>query len=395
MAPPTALVLLLAACTTPDGTRAAAITNGAPDDGDPAVVAIVVQGSTDTHCTGSLIGPHTVLTAAHCMIDATNFDTYSVAFGPAVAGATIANITDAKIHPGFDLGTLANDFALLTIRETAPAPPLPLDSRTLDASFVGQQFTVVGYGVTSPAAADAGRKRSGTAQVSAVASGDFTATPAPSQPCAIDSGGPALFVSGGQTVVTGVISHGDSACTDHASFAGVDVATAGFITPYLDATAPGSADTGARCFYDAQCLQGPCLQTADEPRLSFCSQPCSGGCPQKMVCAADGCRYPQPSPGAVGWPCTDGSQCSRGLCSAEGLCTRRCNPVGTDCPNGLVCARTNDIDYFCVRPPSDAGCQCALAGTGDLPTGAMVLVLIVACRPGRRRARSRERSRSR
>src|SRR5438067_6616761 len=46
-------------------TAAPAITNGDTDDGDPAVVALRHQGV--TICTGTLIAPRVVLTAAHCL----------------------------------------------------------------------------------------------------------------------------------------------------------------------------------------------------------------------------------------------------------------------------------------------------------------------------------------
>jgi MYXO-CTERM domain-containing protein len=377
----------------PTGADQAAITSGSADAGDPAVVALVDDAGT-AGCTGTVIAAHTILTAAHCLegLDPTALRVF---FGDAVAaGGTWSEITDGAADPAFDPGTFAHDVALLTIREAAPAAPVPLDPRTPDGTWVGTTFRVVGFGLTAGGAGDAGQRRAGTAQVTAVGALDFDAGPAPSQPCNGDSGGPALFDDAATTYVTGVVSHGDAACTDHATFARIDAAQADFIQPYLAATAPGTAATGDRCFYDDQCATGPCLPAADEPGRSFCAGTCTGDgdCPDGMTCASDGCRWLPPSPGSIGWPCTGPADCGSGQCylgagDPTGACTVSCLGVDATCPDGFTCVAVGGIERDCLASGAPGGCCSASAGSGGGAAGSALLVVAVGLIGRRRRRR--------
>jgi hypothetical protein len=252
---------------------------------------------------------------------------------------------------------------LLTTRQASMVTPLPLDARAVDASLVGQSFTVVGFGSSTAMSGDTGIKRSGTAQVTAVGDFDFTADGAPSQPCVADSGGPALFSDNSMEVVTGVVSHGDADCSDHAVFTRVDVARAGFIDPWLQSLMQPH-QTGDRCWFDEQCAGGSCLAAADEPRRSFCSQTCArdGDCPSGMACAADGCRWKAPSPGALGSSCSADADCAGGTCRAA-TCTRACVPTQSDCPGGFSCQDVMGIQFVCLHQRADVSSGCAVGGS--------------------------------
>ncbi len=306
-------------------------------------------------CSETVIGAHTILTAAHCFAAGSFFDDYAVAPSP---GATSWTLSDLRVDPSFDATTFENDLALLTLREAAPVAPLALDSRALDESWVAQTFTVVGFGSTGGSGDDSGSKRSGTAKVTSVSALDFSAIGDPSQPCQGDSGGPALFTDGSDSVVSGVISHGDSACMDHAVLARVDAAETAFIQPYFSAIEIGAAKVGDRCYFDEQCASGDCAIAADDSRRSFCSQPCkkSSDCPATMSCTKDGCAYRAPSPGALGGVCAQPGDCASGLCHAD-RCTQPCVPTGASCPSGYACTNTSDINFFCLPAPSSTGCE--------------------------------------
>src|SRR5581483_2900295 len=280
----TGWVVLLSAggCGSAPLVERSAITNGTPDSGDAAVLALVLPDGS-TLCSGSLIAPYVAITAAHCLEDPFDVAATRVLFGSsAAAGGTYVSLAEAHAHPAWNPQTFANDFALLTLAQRAPVDPIALDARAVDASWVGQTFAVVGFGSSAGSVRDEGTKRTGTAKVSAVSALDFTATPSPSQPCSADSGGAALFTTGGGTVLTGVTSHGDGPCVDHASFGRIDAVAAGFIQPWLQSIASGSASTGQRCYFAEQCASSSCLQATDEPSRSYCGQACQhdGDCPK-------------------------------------------------------------------------------------------------------------------
>ncbi len=350
------------------------------------MIAIVgTDGSTD--CTGTLVGPHTVLTAAHCQIGPDNYASYRVFFGADVAGdGTSIDLSDARVHPQFDPTTFAHDLALLTIAQAGPAQPIPIDPRVPDGSLVDQSFRAVGFGMTAAGAGDEGRKRVGTAAVSAVGDLDFTTKASPSQPCVGDSGGPALFDVQGATYITGVVSHGDTNCTDHAVYARIDVGLDTFVEPYLAETAPGTAKPGDRCLYAEQCTGSTCVGAADDSRIMYCAPSCGGGasCPAGMVCTSvDGggqqCRYPLPTPGAMGAPCASDGDCRFGVCTEKSVCSQRCMPAGDDCPAGFACTNLSGIEFYCMAVPAPEPGEtssCSLSSV-PVPRGELAYALVV------------------
>lgn len=380
------------ACAPPaeEATDTAAITQGVAAQ-DPAVVGIVDADGT-LGCSGALIAPHTVLTAGHC-VPALRRRELRVYFGDSLSGAgTFISVSDTHVHPEFVAASLSHDLALFTLREVGPVPPLAIDPRALDGSLVGKPLRAVGFGVTAPSAGDAGVKRSGTATVSAVDAIDLAATPAPSLPCRGDSGGPALLDDGSGEKIGAVVSRGDADCVVNGVFARVDVARDSFIAPYLAATAPATAATGDPCLYDGHCAEGSCEQATDDPLLYFCTRPCNaeGDCPAAMTCASHECRYPVPSPGALGSSCSGPNECTSDDCyrpdGTDGTCTRSCLGKPDSCPSGFDCVAVATFVNDCL--PSSDGCGCrAGARGGEWLAPAVFVALLLRRRQRRLRGR--------
>ena len=393
----------LAACSSPTAidTHAAAITNGADDSGDPAVVALL-QGTT-LLCTATLIAPRVLLSAAHCFSDDGALPAAHFGAVPGAGDVTVA-LQLARRHPAFDATVLDNDVAVALLAEDAPAgtPPAPLPSVPLDGSDVGTTLRIVGFGRTAADDTTPPRKRAGTAIVSSLEADAFSFTPSPSQTCEGDSGGPAFATVGAAGAVVGVTSSGDPACATMARDMRVDAYLGGFIAPFVAATAVGAAQAGDRCYYPANCAAGAgeCLPALDDATLSFCAPPCGAGCPAGLACLADGngvarCRHAAPSPGAAGSACTVAADCEGG---------RAC--VAAAGGGGRVCADTcfPDLPGFCAasfecRPvaggggsacfvKSHGGCSFLPApSAAPWPLGLLVALVALSVRSDGRRAR--------
>jgi hypothetical protein len=357
--------LVLAACAAPAGTVTQAITNGSDDGGDPAVVALV-DDQGNVGCTASVIEAHTVVTAAHC-IEAIEPRKIRAWFG----GDVYARVTGGSADPAFDPTTFANDVAALTVFDAASMPPLV---RETAPPVVGDVVRVVGFGTTSAMASDSTTKRAGSATISEVTATDFTVMPMPSQPCHGDSGGPAITAAG---TLGGIVSHGDSGCSMYAVYTRVDAASA-FIDQYLATTAPGTVSVGQACLYDGQCSDGPCLVASDDDELAFCGKACTrdGECPDAMTCDDGECRYPLPSPGALGGACTGDRDCTSGTC-LDDLCTRSCGAAAA-CPTGFSCGGKRE-GYCYVESGGCGGCS-----SGGGPGIVIALLVLARARRSRR-----------
>jgi hypothetical protein len=208
-------VLLAAACgpsAEPVERLSQAIIGGATDSSDVAVVA-VQQPSTGTLCSGVLVAPTVVLTAAHCVFGVPASD-LQVLTGPDTnAPQQTLAVQGAAAYPTYDSASgLAGGVDLGVVYLTTPSsiPPMPVRTDVTDAELTGASVTLIGYGLSSTTdPTTAGLRRSVVAPVDTVCSRIITVGDADANECEGDSGGAVLL--GGQLVA--LISSGMLDCT--------------------------------------------------------------------------------------------------------------------------------------------------------------------------------------
>ncbi len=211
-------------CASPElGTRADQVIGGAatPEGVYPGVGALLYDlgDGPEAGCTGTLIAPTVVLTAAHCVDPQLGGDAllaFTLAHDTVRAPPAMVAIErkvqhaqfslDNQLEPGlgqwFDIGLV---FLATPITEVAPVL-LPRPDHAPDV-VVDLDLAIVGYGRTSNASGAVGVKHDATTKLVSLNAWELQVAGGGGQPqnCHGDSGGPALAELDGARVV-GVVS---------------------------------------------------------------------------------------------------------------------------------------------------------------------------------------------
>lgn len=376
-------------------TQAQTILNGqeVSENNYRSVIAIIMNDS--SMCTGTLVSPHVVLTAAHCV---QGFESFSILFGN-IVDQPLASLqtNDSWVHPDYDAQQLYNDIALLRLVDNPPAGILPLPYLTAHNAVIqddiGQPIDMVGFGQTE--VGSSGTKMIGTNELWLVctsASGciengyyapnkTFCQDQSPSGICFGDSGGPGFIMRQGKQYVAGVASFvGTETCGGigcHTKVGAFEAEIKDFINGELGAFCDANTECQSGICSDGVCCSSTCApcETCDSPDSwgtcsrapdgTLCSD--SNACNGEETCLAGSCQS------GTDLICDDDKLCTEDLCDPTAGCQNPTKEIGTPCGQCHTCSASGSCDTTADNTScSDENicngeeiCQAGLCSTGE------------------------------
>lgn len=228
-----ALIAILSACQSSKK-------ESAENDSDPFIVggldfssvpAVGVLTGKKVRCTGTLVSPVKVVTAAHCLKQVESPEELSFSIGPNVSKPqTTLRVKAMSAHPHFKSRGSFNDIATLELAEPAPASVKPLNMVAAgDSSWQAKQrIFVIGYGYSDGLAQKgSGVKRAVWMPITELSPLKILSDPKDGKStCQGDSGGPAFVQASGApegfALVGVTIAGSDSRCKGSSIFLRVD-----------------------------------------------------------------------------------------------------------------------------------------------------------------------------
>ncbi|HTE50724.1 MAG TPA: trypsin-like serine protease [Kofleriaceae bacterium] len=273
------------------GEARAPIVGGTPTNQYPAVPLLyseVADQDGAQLCSGTLISPRVVLTAAHCVEFPDGAPSQYVAYfgadvtvqsDPERRGAI--NIVDFVFHPEWDIDNLeaGHDIGLVLLEQNAPVAPMPFNRAPVD-SLVGQQVHLVGWGKTTGDGEDVGVKREAMSDLQSAGPLLMRYGSAAANTCQGDSGGPNFMTINGVESVAGITSYGNVGCDQFGFGTRVDAFAASFIDPYIAEHDPNGAvpSAGTPPPGDDDEDDGETDGATGGPSANTDDSPVSGGC---------------------------------------------------------------------------------------------------------------------
>lgn len=210
-------LVFICACSAPVGSSSERIVNGTTDTTDTSVVALHIASSNgpqgDALCSGTVVSPHVVMTAAHCLspdvvgpIDHVDIFLGDDPFDPQqMADASLFITASSTTYDAqFSKDAATHDIAVVVSPAPLAPAPIALDHDGLGNGDIDTPVHVVGFGESNGNDPNsAGPRRSADTVIFGV---DDEHIRLVNVICEGDSGGPTLMTKNGKTVVIGVHS---------------------------------------------------------------------------------------------------------------------------------------------------------------------------------------------